>query len=135
MEDDVEIINNDDHKDAAALYFADRYTTHREERKNTQRRERENAHTECSVYTQAQPDHHIAKLQRTAADVPSLEKECPIPTCLCKTGKAEHSVSTCVVCANRDKAADRQVVFSNELGLAVESLPPGTTLEALWKVV
>jgi hypothetical protein len=29
VEDDVEIINNDDHKDAAALYFADRYTTQR----------------------------------------------------------------------------------------------------------
>lgn len=36
---------------------------------------------------------------------------------------------------DRNKAADRHVVFDPELGLAIESLPPGTTLESLWRVV
>ena len=31
--------------------------------------------------------------------------------------------------------ADREVVFNATLGLAMEALPPGTTVEQLWNVV
>ena len=37
--------------------------------------------------------------------------------------------------ADGDKATDREPVYSKELGLAIESLREGTTLDQLWTVV
>jgi hypothetical protein len=38
-------------------------------------------------------------------------------------------------CCGRNKGTDRHVIFEPDLGLAIESLPPGATLDALWRVV
>lgn len=34
-----------------------------------------------------------------------------------------------------DGIASKEVVFSKEIGLAIEKLPEGTTLEQLWKII
>lgn len=37
--------------------------------------------------------------------------------------------------AEDNKQADREVIFNSELGLAMEALPAGLTLQELWSVV
>ncbi|KAF5272752.1 hypothetical protein FQA39_LY07779 [Lamprigera yunnana] len=50
-------------------------------------------------------------------------------------GKNEMSNALITYMANADHAKDRPVVYSKELGLAIESLKEGYTLQKLWEVV
>jgi len=51
------------------------------------------------------------------------------------TNESEESDAFAAYFADSNKASDREVVFDMDLGLAVEALPGGSSVEALWKVV
>lgn len=79
VEDDVEIINNDDHKDAAALYFADRYSAQSKKRTHT-RGKRENAHAESNMYTNTQTQ---SKMLSSENSTTSKEGRLSLPCACC----------------------------------------------------
>jgi len=51
------------------------------------------------------------------------------------TNDSEESDAFAAYFADANKASDREVVFDLDLGLAIESLPAGSSVETLWKVV